>query len=119
MTRNVVELIKHELAHRFAPPRGEKTFPGGQREIARRMHLAQPTLNRLIKKGEGVGVDVLLGLRAYFEEEGRAMTLEEILLGGRGRHQSVPKSPSSAPPPRSMFSVKEQKTGRVSRKVTA
>lgn len=53
--------------------------PGGQRAIASKMFMAQPTLNRLLKKREGLGVDLLLALRAYLAQAGRPMTLDEIL----------------------------------------
>lgn len=79
MAERVIGLIKEQMATRFAPPPGKKSFPGGQRVIAEKMHIAQPTLNRLILKGEGVGLDTVLGLRAYFRDIGHPMTIDEIL----------------------------------------
>lgn len=43
------------------------------------MFLAQPTLNRLLKKREGVGLDLVLALRAYLAASGRPMSIDEIL----------------------------------------
>lgn len=79
MTKRVIRLVREQIATRFKPPKGADTYPGGQRAIAEQMHIAQPTLNRLIKKGEGVGLDLVLGLRAYFRDIGEPRTLDEIL----------------------------------------
>ncbi len=79
MVERVISLICEQIEQRFHPPPGKDKFPGGQRAIAEAMHLAQPTLNRLLVKKEGVGLDLVLGLRAYFRDIGHPMTIDELL----------------------------------------
>jgi plasmid maintenance system antidote protein VapI len=74
MVERVIALIETEIRDHFGPK-----YPGGQRAIAVLMHVAQPTLNRLLKKREGVGLDVCLALRAYLAESGRPMTIDQML----------------------------------------
>lgn len=69
MAERVIALIENE--------KGKLSI--SQRDFAEKIHLAQPTLNRLLKKREGVGVDVLLAVRAYLAEVGRPSTIDQIL----------------------------------------
>lgn len=90
MVDRVIELVEGEIRDYFGPK-----YPGGQRAIAEQMHLAQPTLNRLLKKGEGVGLDLVLALRAYLIEQGRPRTIDDI-LGLTAPEEVTPSPPSSA-----------------------
>ncbi len=79
MAKRVIDLVEDQIAKRFRPPPGKTSYPGGQRAIAEAMHIAQPTLNRLRNHGQGIGLDLVLGLRAYFRDIGHPMTIDEIL----------------------------------------
>ena len=85
MVERVRKLVSEELDTRFRPPKGQKSFPGGQRAIAQQMHISHATLNLcFIQKTKEFGIDVLLGLHAYFAETGRPMTLDQMLGIGAG-----------------------------------
>ena len=79
MVTHLRGLLEKEIRERFPVPEGQRTYPGGQRAIADAMHVSQPLLNQFLKGKKDVGLDVLLGIRAYFIETGRPMTLDELL----------------------------------------
>jgi hypothetical protein len=80
MFKHLKALIEREIEERFPKPEGQRSYPGGQRAIAEAMHVSQPSLNQILREEvPTVGIDVLLGLRAYFTERGRPMSVDDLL----------------------------------------
>lgn len=98
MVEHVRALLKREIEERFPKRPGQRGNPGGQRAIAEKFHMSQAALNGILTGKKEFGIDVLLGIRAYFVETGRPMTVDELL--GLTADGVSRQEPPAAPPPR-------------------
>lgn len=90
MLDHVRDIVRDEIATRFTSPPPK----GGQKAIAKQLHISQPTLSQcLLSTKRDFGIGVILGIHAYFAENHRPRTLDEMLGLGTA---TLGRSPDAA-----------------------